>query len=342
MDFSSSHIPPLLHKVLSGDASISETNLIVRHAHHFALVRLKQLLASGALHLHSFPVTLESTAIDCIAELFERDSEGVFIELEHFFSVEHDLSRLTNDDIIAHFRSLVFTKLKDGIFRLYRENDPVLSKILRNLKIAVDKNSNISLIERLGITYLIFSKNNAANIHLPEYPLDLLEKEVAKHYRQGESSGNFLSVVSTIFAEQDHYRRMYSLIDCAVVLKRVSASYKIPMEEIFAAEDGFLMQDIHSVVERTLIQIQRDLRKRYVESGKITDDVFKKYFSAISEMIIDAFVRSDGSEKSYDEYLQYHIKSLTYDEYRKNHRVQFEYMTKLAKKAVREQLKELL
>ncbi len=342
MEFHSSHIPPLLRAVLAGNASLSEINSLVRHAHHFALVRLKQLLASGRLHLQSFPITLESTAIDCIAELFERDSDGVFIELEYFYSVEHDLSQLTNDDIIAHFRSLVFTKLNDGIFRLYRENDPVFSKILRNLKIAMEKTPGVSTIERFGITYLLFSLDEERNIHLPEYPLDEFEKEAAKRFRHGDSSGNFLSVLRSVLTEQDQYRRLYSLFDCAVLLKRISALRMIPIEEIFDSEHTLMEQDIQSVVERTLHQIRNDLCKRYVHSGKFTRAVFDRYFSAIEEMIIDTFVRSDGSEKSYDQYLQRYVEELTYDKYRKYHRVQFEYMTKLAKKAVREQLKELL
>ncbi len=342
MEFHSSHIPPLLRVVLSGNASLSEINSLVRHAHHFALVRLKQLIASGRLHLQSFPITLESTAIDCIAELFERDSDGVFIELEHFFSAEHDCNVLTDDDIVAHFRSLVFTKLKDGIFQLYRENDPVFSKILRNLKIAIEKTPGISTIERFGITYLLFSTENNRNMHLPEYPLDEFVIEAARRFRQGDSSGNFLMVLRNILTEQDQYRQIYSLFDCTLLLKRISALHKIPMEEIFDSEHDLMEQDIQSIVERTLIQIRNDLCIRYVHSGKFTRAAFDRYFSAIEEMIIDTFVRSDGSEKTYDQYLQRYIEDLTYNDYRTNHRVQFEYMTKLAKKAVREQLKELL
>lgn len=342
MDFHTSHIPPLLRKILSGNSSLSETNSLVRHAHHFALIRLRQLLASGRLHLQSFPITVESTAIDCIAELFERDSYGVFIELEHFFSVDHDLNLLSDDEIVSYFRSLVFTKLNDGIFRLYRENDPVFSKILRNLKIALEKNSDISTVERFGMTFLLFSSDDGRNSHLPEYPLEELEKEIAKRFRQGDPSGNFLSVIRAVLTEQDQYRQMYSLFDCTVLLKRISALHKISMEKIFDVEQQLMEQDIQSVVERTLCHIKTNLFKRYVQSGKFTNEKFVHYFSAIEGIVIDTFVRSDGSEKSYDQYLRHYIIDLTYDDYRMNHRVQFEYMTKLAKKAVREQLKELL
>lgn len=333
------HLLPLL---LTGEASHSQINEMVRIAHHFAVIRLKQLIGSGKLHLQSFPLTVESIAFDCIADIFERDAEGTFIELLHYFSDDRHPQNVSSDSLMIYFRSLVFTKLNDGIFRLYRENDPVFSKILRNIKNALDKSPDIVTEDRFGIVFLHFSEEEKLNAHLPDYPLEELEGELTGVFKNGDSSKIFLEKLKHIICSQSDYRRMISLFDCALLLKRASAFHKVPLDDIFSNDDSMLGQDIQSIVVKTLQNIQRDLTKRYVLSGKFTAEQFKFYFCAIEEMILDTYVQSDGSEKSYDQYLQQFIAGLSYNDYRAHHRVHFEYMVKLAKKAVKEQLKELL
>ncbi|MFZ4619852.1 MAG: hypothetical protein ACOYNS_04780 [Bacteroidota bacterium] len=332
----------MLPLILNGTASNVQINELVRIAHHFAVIRLKQLIGSGRLHLQSFPLTVESIAFDCIAEIFERDSDGSFIELQHYFSGERDPKNTSNDSLMIYFRSLVFTKLNDGIFRLYRENDPVFSKILRNIKNALERTPGILTAERFGIVFIHFAGDDQLNGHLPEFPLDELEGELTGLFRNGDSSGTFLEKLKSIFIPQTDYRRMISLFDCTLLLKRASAFHKVPLDDIFSSDASMLGQDIQSIVVKTLQSIQRDLAKRYVLSGKFSHEEFNQYYCAIEQMILDTYVQSDGSEKSYDQYLQQFMKGLTYDDYRSRHRVHFEYMVKLAKKAVKEQLKELL
>lgn len=68
------------------------------------------------------------TALDCIAEMFERDEDGNFLELHLFFSTERDIEKCPGEVTLSDFRSLVYSKLNDGIFRLYREYDPVYKR----------------------------------------------------------------------------------------------------------------------------------------------------------------------------------------------------------------------
>lgn len=336
------HIEHLLPLILNGTASNVQINELVRIAHHFAVIRLKQLIGSGKLHLQSFPLSVESIAFDCIADIFERDGDGTFIELKQYFSGDRDPHTNSAELIISYFRSLVFTKLNDGIFRLYRENDPVFSKILRNIKIALGKSDEIVSLERFGIHYVNFDPKDDKHSHLPEFPLEEIEQEIIGIFQKGDSTALFLKKITETVQSQTEYRRTLSLFDCALLFKRASAFHHVPLDDIFSAENDLMGEDINSIVVNTLQIVQRDLAKRYVLSGKFTDREFMQYYSAIEEMIMDTFVRSDGSEKSYDQYLQKHMEGLTYQDYRSVHRVHFEYMTKLVKKAVKERLKELL
>ncbi len=111
-------------------------NAVVRRAYQLALVRLRQLMNSGRLHLHSFGIPVEGVAFDCIAELFQRDEEGRFVDIADYFSGDRSMDLMDEDEARHHFRVLVFRKLQDGISRLYRENDPILSRLIRNIKVA--------------------------------------------------------------------------------------------------------------------------------------------------------------------------------------------------------------
>lgn len=341
MEFHSANIPPLLRKVLSETASLAEINYLVRCAHHIAIIRLKQLLASGRLHLQSFPFSLESTAIDCTAELFERDSEGVFIELEHFFCTERDVNTLTDDDIIAHFRALVFTKLHDGIFALYRENDPVLSKILRNIKGAIRRNNSLEVTQSLGLS-MIACLSLEERFHLQEVRLETVERYFGDTVRDVTSIGDYLRAFQQMLMQEKDIRPSFPLIDFCVAIKRHMMLHKIPFTIVLASDESLFQHDAIVLIEDAVAHVRIRLHERYVKKKKLTEAHFASYMEAISSMVYDTFVLSDGSEKKYGEYLQQQLPSVSYDEYRLHHRKQFEYMAKLIKKEVRERLRELL
>jgi hypothetical protein len=341
MNLHSSHIPTLVRDVVTGTASLQEVNALVRHAHHFAMIRLKQLMASGRLHLQSFPVSLDSTALDCIAELFERDAEGVFIELEQYFTVEHDLAQLSDDDIIAMMRSLVFTKLSDGLFALYRENDPVLSKIIRNIKLAVEKTNGLSLDRILGVT-VIRTECLDDRMHGAELTVEELESRFSETLSGPRTSQEYLASWRDHILGDRSLRDTVSLIDMAVCMKRHMLQYQVSLHQVIMEDAVLFEADASVLIDAALRQVQADLHGRYVKRNKLDEHVFHAYMKAIAEMTNDTFLRSDGSERKYGEYLQDHIPGLSYEDYRRDHRKQFEYMAKLVKKAVKQRLKELL
>ncbi|MDI6803591.1 MAG: hypothetical protein QME58_07065 [Bacteroidota bacterium] len=55
-----------------------------------------------------------------------------------------------DEEILSHLRRLVFSKVNHGIYRQYSEIDPSLSKILRNIKIAINTLKNFTEVERFG------------------------------------------------------------------------------------------------------------------------------------------------------------------------------------------------
>ena len=207
----------LLESVLSGSGSESEINSLVRLAFNVASFRLRQLVKSGRLHLHSFAISVEGIAFDCIAERFQRDECGSFVELEGYFSESRSLQILDEHEVEHYFRRLVFSKLNEGIFRLYRENDPVLGRILRNLKTAAQSTRGLKQFERPGQVYVYTCGEDHRNDQLPEFPIDQIQTEHARASHKNENSLEYLKKFFEILNDQQQFRRFYALIDIATL-----------------------------------------------------------------------------------------------------------------------------
>jgi hypothetical protein len=331
----------LLRLSLDGVASPRDINALVSIAHRMATMRLRQLINSGRLHLQSIPIRLESVALDCVGEVFERDNEGHFVELTDYFSGDRDLALLTPDDALFHFRVFVFRKLSDGIFRMYRENDPILSKILRNLKLAVGKSRDLRLIDRFGELFVVFEFSDDKSEPQAEYALDELERDFARVAGKASTAGEYLRIFARLFKQQKECRRFYALTDLAVIIKRTIVRGRAKSGQQSTGADSTSI-DLTALIEESYHILIKDLWLRYVRSGKLDEKTFAVYGSALKELLEDTFVQSDGSEFDYYEYLRRRSADLTHDEYLRFHRTKFEYMAKLAKKAVRDRLVELL
>jgi len=330
----------LLRSVLEKKKSIYEINELIYFAHQLASTRLKQLIKRGKLHFRTS--SLDLLAFDGIAELFERNNDGEFILLQNYFVDENALDQLTEEDAVHHFRSLVFTKLNDSISRFYRENDPVLSRIIRNIKSAVKKSSSINKIERFGEAFLFTCRISERNDHLPEIPITEFENLLLNDLKSNWKTSAFLNSAFEILNNQKLYRKFYSLIDLALIFKRFISQGDIPIDNLSSPDYELLQNDLKMIIEKVLKQSYLDLHNRYVSKEKLTESKFNKYFSAISMIIYDTVILSDGDVKNYFDYLSEQIPEITYEQYRTEDRIQFEYLTKLTKDAVKERLKELL
>lgn len=341
MNINPQNIILLLREVVSDNASSSQITELVRVAHHIAVTRLKQMVSSGKLHLQSFPLSLESVAFDCIAELFARNEQQQFVELKEYFIGEQTLDKL-NEEAVQHFRALVFRTLHDGIFRLYRENDPILSKILRNIKIAIHKESTIQEYDRFGITHLFSCSLSERNDNLPGIEVEEVERLLSGMTSSGINAHRYLLCIFDFLNSQETYRRSISLIDIAIVYKRLLLKNNEFAHTVDMIDSEVLSSDTLNIVTTSINIAEKNLRTRYVNNGKITSEIFNQYFSAINEILQDTFIHNDGSTQSYFDYLIVQIPDLEYEEYRLHHRSHFEYMVKLAKNIVKKHLMSLL
>ncbi len=333
---------PSLDKLLSGTASEPEINAVVRTAFTFASLRLRQLLKSKKLHLHSFSISTEGLAFDCIAELFQRDEDGQFIELIDYFSGERELGDLDEEEATQQLRILVFSKVNQGLFRLYRENDPILARLIRNIKLAVKADPSFKQLVLLGQVYIFTCPERERNDHLSEYPLEEMERGLMPRLDPKSRTPHNMSLLFDVLNSQDGCRRFYSIIDIAVVFKRTLARLESIDDQVQHFDDELLRMEINQILTESCHTLKERLYRKYVLTQKLTDEMFGKYWLALEKMVYKVFVLNDGSEVSHPELLKEYFEDLDTKTYRLVHRTHFEYMARMVKDHVKTQLRELI
>ncbi len=332
------YLIPLLKSALNGTINSFEINQLVKIANQIAIVRLSQLVSSRKIAFDIHSHSISTIALDCIAETFERDEEGYFTELIVYFEGDRDPRQVSEEQTLINFRTLIFSKLKDGIFRIYREFDPVTSKILRNIKLIVKNTEEIYTVERFGETYLTIAAVER-NEHLSEYPIEELEAELISRLHRIENIKAVLVCLLQILNECIEYRKYYSMIDCALIIKDVFLKLEISASNSFETDSYMITYDMKRLVEKSMMEIRSEFDKKYLLSKKVDEKTYNRYLRAINEYIYNTFVLNDGVEFSLYDYLKKHQPNLEHEDYRKVHRIKLEYMAKLSKKVIVENLK---
>ncbi len=331
-------IIPLIKSAIDGKITPFEINQLVKSAHQFAAIRLTQLLRNQKITFDIYPHTINSVALDCIAEIFEMDEENRFPELMIYFSNERDPNKVTEEQTLINFRTLVFSKLNDGIFRIYHENDPITSKIIRNIKLALKNSGSVKTFERLGETFL--SPSSLINFHLPPFPLQELESELLHLLHKRVKIKTALSEMCILLDNNNQYRNFISLLDAALILKSIYLKIDSVSPVSFTMDADLMDMDVKKIVENSINEINLIMEEKYLIKKKLTDFEFTCYMKAICQLLTNTYIFNDGVELSYFDYIKETLPQLTYDEYRKKHRIQFEYIAKLSKKRVTENLKD--
>lgn len=331
-------IIPLIKSAIEGKITPFEINRLVKFAHQFAIIRLTQLLKNQKITFDIYPHTINSVALDCIAEIFETDEENRFPELTIYFSNERDPYKVTEEQTLINFRTLVFSKLNDGIFRIYHENDPITSKILRNIKLAIKNSSSFKTFERFGQTFI--SGSFTINFHLPPFPVHELESELMHLLHKKVNIKDALNELCRLLDGSNQYRNFISLLDTSLILKSIYLKTDSIQPVSFTIDADLTDMDIKTIVENSINEINKTIEKKYLIKKKLSDFEFSCYMNAIHQLLINKYILNNGTEFSHYDYLKVTLPKLTYEEYRNKHRIHFEYIVKLSKKIVTENLKD--
>jgi hypothetical protein len=321
----------LIPQLIKPKPPASAVRQVVRICHSLAISYLRQKAGARRFDSNFFGMSIDDLAMDCIANMFERDDRGNFVRIRSYFKgieIEND----TEEQLLIHLRRLVFTIVNDELFRIYRAQDPSLSHIIRNIKTSLKYIPEVIAERADGDVWLYLENETPEEAERPIIPYEFLRLHLYARFSATMSLTAILMEIITIINEQDHYRKRYPITAIALLVRSLLATkvesglVEYPSDETLRSDEirGFL----HECVE----EVRNRMHDCYVPAGKVTEKQYDAYFRAIEDILVAQYVNNDGFDRSFYDYVRSYLRRLSVSEYRRTHRSYFEYLVKLSRK----------
>ncbi len=295
--------------------SIAEAYLRTKAKKHSFLINI------ASISIHDF-------AIDCVAELFDRRNQKLVV-FEKWIT-ENDLETLSNGKLFIKVRRLVFSKVNDHIFNSYKDYDPSLSKIIRNIKRGVKGQFAEGLQISGDSKFISFGSDKLAD---EEIPLEIFMMKISSRFKEISSTIDALQQLRDIFESMNgEYLCRIHITGFALILREFYIA--IQDEEVprfISAETNFLSGELKSLILLSVQKTKKELYASYVLKNKLSDGDFSGYFMIAQQLLQSDYEDNEHSGKSFYEHFIVFFPTIVKDEYRSSHRKFLEYFVKLSK-----------
>jgi hypothetical protein len=332
--------PPDLHTTLraliEGKADHRVTVEVIDLAHRLATAYLRSGTHAVQSLLRKLDLSPQDAAFDTLGELFQRDAQGRFPALVRWWDA---LSREDRNDGQAAglaFRRLVMGAVQQRIFQFYHESDPALSRVVRNVKLALRKHPCVDRVGRGRHTEIAL---RGARLHeeLPQMPSELLVPDFYDRVASGTSLRDMLTVLVSILAEQRSYRRSIPLMQAAVIIRNAywsDAQWRLAED----GEGGMTEAEVGATIAAAVAGLRGSILANYVRRGRLTLEHAESHLAAVAEILQETAAGNVGDKVAFYDVLLKYMPGLTREGYRNGHRVVLEYLVRSARLGVRDLL----
>ena len=325
----------ILTAVVSSSQSDDQVNRLVSVSHVLASAFVKSKIAARTVNIALLGLSPADAAYDCIADLFRRDDRGDLVQIKAYFE-GIVFARLTDVELLTHLRRLVFSKVNHGLFRMYNESDPILGKILRNIKLALETLQSFVEVDRFGEPCLAPSMSDLL-YHLPPVDQTQLERDLRSVAHPSDHVPALMAKLSLLLRQQEETCRVVPLMTIALIFRAIYMDRADAHEHIEEPGYSFSEGEARTAILEACRRTKLGARIKYVEGGKIDDELLQHYFSVIQRSLLGKMVDHDGTDCSYFAGLKDTIPTLTLEEYRQTHKSRIEYLGRIAyEEAVRQ------
>ncbi|MEW5799213.1 MAG: hypothetical protein AB1728_09425 [Bacteroidota bacterium] len=283
---------------------------------------------------HHLGLNENDLGYDCIAELFERDAANQLIHFKTYFS-NFDFASLTEKEILLHFRRLISSAVNQNLMHVYRDFDPSLGKIIRNIKLAISAHKTFVEVDRFDEACIAPIHCNLYE-HLPTADQEFLFMLLQSHVRGDEFVPELLSIFSRYIREQEEYSKIVPLISVALTFRALLAAKQ--EYQTSTTSNAVNIFESTEIIQKVTGQIKSTILLRTNGKENTTPDAVDAYFKTIHSVLLAKMNETNGSADSLFEGLKEHLKHLTAQEYRKCHRTKLEYYYKLCREAIAAEL----
>ncbi len=334
----------ILVSVQSKTIARRDVAALINFCRHLAGTLLLHQRTSILLLCEHEGVSVFDLEVDIIADIFAKNGDGRFFELEKFISSFPSLRETDAGHLYLAFKKIVLKKASSRLYKTYAEADPVGAKIRRNLSEGAKRSPALELIDGFRGKVLQLKSDNT-NPHQskagvrsrgdfrPELPPDVLERELLSRMNHSFNIPDILAALSSVFCDRrsqggvQQYRRSVLLTDLVQIVRKFYAG--TDGEPPIEPEPGFSADGFAAVEKDVLLFINKIIFQKYFPKKISNREDAEKLFFAVKE-IIAGFRQTDGSRCSVEQSVRKSF-SLTHEEYQQQWRTQAEYLVKLAK-----------
>lgn len=314
-----------LRALLEGRAEAGQVRQIVHLAVALAVEYLTR--RRGAWRLQErlgLPVT--DLGYDCIADLFERDAFGRYRQLAAYFEGT-DFRSCAPEELLILLRRLVYSRTANGMFRAFSEADPAFSRILRNVKLALQALKQFEERERFGDVHLT-PLLCATLEHLPPFEPAELEAALAAECTGGENVPEMMAKTALLLRRQEDRSRLVPLMHVAAAIRGVYEAKNRPLLAATAVSDP-PVDETPELISAACAQVKADMRSSYMDRKRIPAGVYETYFAVVADSLRERIHGGNGDAASYFDLLRAYLPEITPEEYRTQHRSRIEYLGSL-------------
>lgn len=327
-----------LDSVLSGNYSQDHLNRLIAVCHALAVTLLRSKFSAGKINIGLAGLSFDDLAYDCIADLFQRNEDGKVIQLNAYFE-GLDCAAATEQVLLSHLRRLVFSKVTQGLFRVYQECDPALGKILRNVKLAINLLGNFTEVERFGETCIAPSLCDQRP-DLPSFDPYELRTILFGQIKRNDRIPDIIAKLSLVLRQQELNSRIVPLIPFALMLRAYFADAGREESSNPSVEADLLTEDVRSIIAKATNTLKQEMHEKYVGRRKVCEAEFDNYFLVIQDKLTTVFIGRNGEDFSFYEGLRSLSPDVTREVYHKKHKNIIEYLARLAYGRVVEQFRK--
>jgi hypothetical protein len=283
-------------------------------------------------------LSVEDFAYDAIAEMFRRDESGSY-QCVRQMTANFDLTACHQEELEYELRRRVFNAVNRQIYRSYRDLDPTLSKILRNVKRTLQDHQSAMMIDHFGEWVLVPRRSIDLHLQSPVLPPEIMSAELSIRIGEIGDLREMLTTSSAILAEQTEYARIFSILGLAQILRGV---YARGLEETDSTElsDDLTSEELERYLHPALGTVLRRTGRNYVKKGKVTEEDLKTYARTLFDILLEEFNARQTENGSFYDFLVRHDPTVSRQDYLEKHRVILEYLTKLVRRELQESIKK--
>lgn len=313
---------PCLRDILSDAPCRDSIRAYVELAHGLARATIKtsrfHRKTDLGIHTHT------DLALDAIADLFERDSQGRFIHLVRYFA-DQDWGKLDDRELWSANRKLISGAVADSYFRNYRLADPSLARIIRNTKRGVQQADTLELT-RLS-RQLLVTKKGFKRRRGVDWDVTSLTAALLPVTRTSVKIPDLLCRVCDVLESHSEHANTIRLSILALAIRECSVV--LNNEDDSQGMDALLTgTEIERAVEGALRRAFDPKHDFYIDKGKMTPAAFRELRNAIEVRLKNEVGACAQGETNFDAFALF-FPDLSNAEYRATYRNAFEYLFRL-------------